>query len=495
MTVQVKPIETKTTTAATEPTFTPLRWIGIRHCVKRTAQNEARPTQVYIFENDTALTYEMEDEEAELGFALGCFPTSWRPVTAGEDISGFKPHHVKWKKADKKGDAPLPDKVPASYDGLKASDLVATIMGGSGDYFIFALARKGKKIGAQVIRIPPIRLKAERGESGEKDDDSMLLAQLAQTKPELFYPVNVREGEMILIRINQQARADAMKARIACEQRLYQRSIGEIFCSPDGGFPEGSVEDFVKERKASDATLAALIKEENRQIKKLETALNAFVVYQKILKPIEGMGPAIAGRLLACIQDVRRFGTVEKFKHFCGVHVQADGTFPRSRVGQGRSWNNEARGALYNFWDQMNRRPNSEWGERLTLRKQREREKHPYAVLQTEHGDFELIPGKFKEKAVASLTDEERGWAPGELKGKKAWVIETINGSTIVVSGGTRKFTDGHIHKRARWAVLQEFVEWLYKEWWALETKLAAEEKSAGGSATTPPEILPPNMP
>jgi hypothetical protein len=61
-----------------------VRVIGIRHRVKKTAEGEARPTQVVILENGEPKTLELETETDELDFVLGRFPTSFRKVYGSE---------------------------------------------------------------------------------------------------------------------------------------------------------------------------------------------------------------------------------------------------------------------------------------------------------------------------------------------------------------------------------------------------------------------------
>ena len=74
------------------------RIIGIRHRIKKTAEGEARPTQVCILKDGKTINLELATETDELDFVLGRFPTSFRKVEKSEDISSFSSHHVMWKK-------------------------------------------------------------------------------------------------------------------------------------------------------------------------------------------------------------------------------------------------------------------------------------------------------------------------------------------------------------------------------------------------------------
>ncbi len=371
------------------------RYLGIRHRIKQTKEGDAHPTEVCISVEGEERRLNLEDEQDELDFLLG------------------------------KG------------EGLKAGDVVGMMLGGSGDYFSYALARRGEEIGAEVHRIPPFLLKAKRG-SDDMTNDAPLLAGLVEREPSLFYPVYLRERSQIGVRELLNVRLDAMKARIACEQRLRQRLIGEIFCNPEGRYPEGSLEKIFDERKANDRILIALEEEEGFSEKKLTKAVEQLAIYKALRSEVTGLGPMIATRLICAIQDIRRFSTAAKLKAFCSVHVLKDGRFARSRTGENCNWHPGARQALYLLADQFNRqaKAGTKWGDYLILCKKRLRERHPVKE-QVE----KLVKGKMK----------------------KVWI-----------------YTDGHIHKMGIWRCLTRFVEWLFMAWWKLERETeAVEQKKA----------------
>ena len=398
---------------------------GIIPRVKKTAEEEARPTKVAWFDKTDEANpafrplIALEDERDELDFVLGLFPLRMRPVQEGESLSGFLSHHV---EKDEQG---TPVKVPAVYDGLKEKDVIVLSLGGLGDNLSFALSRQAEKVGALVLRCPPSQLKAFRETKGyDKKADQTTLVELLQTKPEVFYPVFVRERRVTYMRECLRSRTDAMKARIACEQRLRQRVIGQIFCNEEGKFPEGEIEKQFDLVKASDKILEALKVEEHDSNKALEKACRAVEVYRELFEPIKGVGPAIASRLISAIQDIRRFDTKWKLRKFCGTFCLPDGRFPRWRKGEGSGWNPDARQALFLLGDQFNRRPDSEWGAKLLENKVYYRTRHP-----------EEIP-----------------------------------------IGGKKKYTKAHIHRMALWKTLGEFVEWLFAAWWKLEGVEATPE-------------------
>lgn len=396
------------------------RYIGFRHRIKQTKAGEAHPTQLCI---DGRLV-ELDDEDDELDFLLERLPTKWRAVEEGEDLSKFPEHHV---ERDTEG---KPKRVPEAYEGLKKGDIVGAVLGGSGDYFSYALANHGESIGAEVYRIAPFMLKQKRGHD-DRTNDAPLLASLVEKERSLFYKVYLRERDLIAVRELLKVRIDAMKARIACEQRLGQRLIGEIFCNPEGKYPQGSIEKIAKDRKANDRILLALETEEELAEKQLTKAVEKLDIYHQLRKDVKGLGPLIATRLICAVQDIRRFETAPKLKAFCGVHVLKDGRFPRRRNDSTANWAPDARQSLYLLADQFNRqaKAGTKWGDYLILCKKRLREKHPEKV-QVE----KLVDGKMK----------------------KVWM-----------------YTDGHIHKMGIWRCLTRFVEWMFKEWWRIEREAA----------------------
>jgi hypothetical protein len=416
-----------------------LRFVGIRHRVKQTAACEARPTQLAVLDASTleVRLIDLADEDAELDFAFGILPVKYRAVEANEDLTQFNPRHVQYKALKKGKEVPtgtpehhirkvdgitqIASKVPEAYDGLKSGDAVAMVLGGSGNYLAYVLSRRGEEIGASIHRIPGYELKKARGGESDdrsKDGDATLLAEPLASKPELFHEVTAQDRAMITVTRQFMLRMDAMKAKVACQQRLRQRSIGVAFCSPEGIYPEGGVTKQFEELIANDVIYAALSKEEKRLVREMESGLEQIPLYTQVLSTVTGVGPAIAARLVVSIGDIRRFATRHKLKKFCGVHVLSDGTFARRRVGVLCNWNTEARQALYLVGDQFNRRPGSYWGQKLIENKRRYREKHP-------------VPVEFSK---------------GE--GKKS----------------VMRYTDGHIHKMAIWRTLSQFVCWLFSQ-------------------------------
>ncbi len=445
------------------------RIIGIRHRRKKTREGEARPTMVAIkSESGEIVCRELEDDTAELDFLMDRLPVEWRPVEPDEDISVFQPHHCKCRKvkkdedvsnlnlqhlrrgSDKKG-MPIVElviKAPVAFDGLQHGDKVVMVLGGSGDRFAAALSRKGEDIDATVFRIPPSFLASNRN-GGDKENDHLLLVQLLESQPNLFYQARRRDRDLIRVKGALSARQEALKQRVACEQRILQSLVGKIFLNEEGCFPEGVIEDQYDSAKANDRILQALVQEEERRNKELTKAVESVEVWKRIFANVEGVGHRLAAGIIAPIGDIRRFiasNGAARLKKFCGVHVMDDGRFPRRREKEPANWSPQARQALYLLSDQFNRRPDSFWGKKLLQYKLALREKHPEPM------EVEIM---VSDGGMIKLHSGKEVFVPPVFKKVK-------------------RFTDGHIHKMALWRTVTRFVEWLYKGWVAIENEKSA---------------------
>ncbi|OGY45798.1 MAG: hypothetical protein A3J65_02700 [Candidatus Buchananbacteria bacterium RIFCSPHIGHO2_02_FULL_45_11b] len=418
------------------------RIIGIAHRVKKTADNEARPTLVCILDRGKQKICQLETETDELDFLLGRFPVKFRDVEPSEDLSAFRPHQVKWKPVNLKAEgaeeklAQTPDsqkrqagkkwfmaaKAPVEFDGLKSGDTVSMCLG-AGNYFVYALARHGQDIGARVFRVAPKRLKENRLDDN-KDNDHVLLAELYAGQPLIFQPALPPDLSLIAISNKYATRMDAQKDRIAHEQRLWQRVRDGVFLNPEGEYPEGTIEDMIVDAKANSRALGLLQEIEDECNADLEKEVSRHPLYQRVFKGIIGFGIRIAAPVIAFVGRIDRFSKASSFKQFCAVAPNSAGEFQRQRRGEVMAGRPDIRQALWLFAEQANRRPDSEWGQVLLAEKARLRAKHPEAVI-VERPDPKK-PGKTKK---------------------------------------VKLYTDGHIHNMARWHMLGKFCEQLFKDW------------------------------
>lgn len=432
------------------------RWIGIRPRIKGLGNedNPPRPTEVCIITGDgTRHNVELKTEQGELDFILGHFPTGWRDVSVDEDISSVPKHLVIHDDAEeaKRKDRPLkPDQIPSGYIGLQTGDLVGMSLGGLGDLMAYSISRNGENGGFAVKRLPPYKLKEEREKRKlEKGDDADLLAVLIQESPEIFRDLAKRDRAIVKLRETERLRKFVQGDRKACAMRVRSAVMGSIFCSEEGGYPEGGLEKVFELALANDPVLVALEEKEGRLNKQLKSACEDLPIYRAIKPLITGAGPSILGSIFASIQDIGLFDTPGKMKAFCGLHVLQDGSFPRKRVGVKCNWNPGSRQAFFLLGDQFNRRPGSFWGSRLIANKSEYKVKHPHPILVASDGkEYPLIDGQFRKK-------------------NGQYTITTAIGDIVV--SGKQKWFNGHLHKMAIWKTLGEFAEWLYWKWRTLE--------------------------
>jgi len=524
------------------------RSIGIRHRVKKTSRGEARPTQVAVVEGRKIRTYNLEDETAELDFIRGYFPTKHRKPEADEDVGKF-PRHQLNLRALKKGEADgLPpnllvmgegkDKkkfflvtgVPAEWDGIMAGDVVAMSLGGSGDYLAFAISRRGDAIGSEIWRIPPSQLKSERSESDDdsKDKDAELMARLVETKRELFRPVTPRDRDGLLLRINYRSFEESLKARIATEQRLYQRLIGEVFCSEDGLYPEGGVEAAYREAKANDKILLGQVAEEKAREAKMLAALGRLDAFRKVLEPVEGVGTRIAARILAGIGDVNRFVVKPYLEEIERLRQEATDWADIGKVTE-TAYVRRDREARREFYERIRKEKledgKTDDAEALTnalaaldlIRKLKRkaddrsvsRFKHYCGVHVRSGGKYGIVPAncQFPKNESGEVSDwcgtarqafwliasdqcnkrPDSEWGQYRRRMKEGFrerhpepiAVQLLDkdGKPKLHKKGKRKgepivenwYTDGHIYRMAVWRTATRFAEWLFRELMKLE--------------------------
>ena len=435
----------------TSPAPAGSRVVGIQHRVKATADGQARPTIVHIrLPDGSSDEYPLDTVEHELDWLYGRFPRAWRKAVPGEDLTAFAEWHV---QRDLKTKEPV--KVPASYDGFREGDLVGMVLGGSGDYFAFALAKRAELIGAAVRRIAPFKLDEARG-AGKKDDDAALFALLAAEKPDLFEEAKPLGLAVSRLRVSVRLWLDSMQARIAAGNRFDSAYVGRFFLDV-GEMPlVQSLTKLADEAKAKDPGLVALEREEAQKLRQVQKDLGLCQIWTDLFDPIEGVGPSIGARIISGVITVTRFGTAPKFRKYCGAHCLDDGSFARRKNGVVANWSGEIRQALWLLGDQFNRRPQSVWGTRLLENKGMYQRKHPFPVLRTKDGTtYELDPARTE-------------------KVKSGWKVPAEGGETVV--SGKLSYQPAHILKMALWRTITEFVDWLYDAWWAIEEGKKAPE-------------------
>jgi len=437
------------------------RYIGIRHRVKRTAEGEAKPTQVCVIVDGESTMYDLATETDELDWMLGRFPRSWRLAVKNQDemlieeLKQSRQHHLNWKKIRKNQDqeeleatnfvekvarAMCVLEIPDKVEGFEAGDQVCMTLGGSGDRFAFALSRRAEELGAgtKVMRVKPAVFKDVRERlQRNKDNDAGLLAEMHQHTNDL-YLTERRDRDLIKLVEVWRNRIEAMKARIGSEQRLRSHLIGKIFCSEEGKYPEGAIEVQYEYQRSNDKVVSALEEEEKQREREVVKVLNGLDVYNELFKPVKGLGHLISARIIVAVGDIRRFATAAKLKAFIGAHVKRGGMygepiprlqFPRKRSGEVANWQSDGRQAIYLLVDQFNRNPDSPWGLKLREYKVKFREKHgqkePVKVRAGLVDAYRAVEQWFLE---AGLEDSVMGYREiGSYETFKQWVDDGMH--------------------------------------------------------------------
>ncbi len=420
------------------------RIIGIRHQEKGTVAGEMRPTQFFILEDDGASsTLEFEDVLGELNWLVGKYALGFREVTdrtedlsmhagsikfgpcaEGENLSGFHPSQL----LKEKGKVKVARKVPSLYDGVRPDDIYVAMMGGSGHQLVAGLSARLEKLGGSgaAYHVPPNRIADRYGKDRDKDNDAFLVIGFFKSNPELFYKVLVQDRLIANVKSCWANRKAAQFARIAHGLRLRKVALLKAYAEPEAYAGAGLEVETLK-FIAGDIDTKDLESDESAATTALKNAVEATEVWTKIFDPLEGVGPAIAGGIIAAIGDIRRFKTPWQLAKFCGVACVtkdvkgsplARATIQRRRSGEFSGWNNDARKCLWNFADQCNRRPSSVWGQHLLAIKAKTLELHPEPVEET------------------------------SSTGKKI-----------------KRYTKGHIHKMAIWRLQTDFICVIWRQW------------------------------
>jgi hypothetical protein len=495
------------------------RHIGIRHRIKKTVDGEARPTQLFILETDASL--ELEDDNAELDWVRGTFPVSFRKIRGDDDLLSFNPRHIKWRtvrkdqnvsdvdpsrlrRRAKDGKLEMAHQVPTTFDGLKQGDVYGMSLGGSGDRLAFALSRVGESKGAVVKRLPPVTLKASRGEA-DKDEDSKLIAKLVSEEAGLFHAVTANTRRTIQVRERHSLRIDTMKARIACGQRLRQRFIGQVFCQ-DGEFEELDIEAQFEALKANDLIFQTLVDEEKQRLCELLQAIKQTAVWQEIFEPFPGIAEALAGRLISAIGSFERFMVEPDQEEIDRLYRESVRCEREAGVEELRAFVHEGSNHFQTLqrmcsWCQGNGRPRQAAllevaieAHRMRSRARNHAKKQTRAKLKSFCGVAVNTDGRFMRRRSGEVAN----WHPdcrqalyllGEQFNRQGdrthWGCKLreykeklrAKHPEVIEVDGKKRYTNGHIHKMATWRTLTKFVEWLADEWSDLIRRQSIQEQ------------------
>lgn len=246
---------------------------------------------------------------------------------------------------------------------LTQDDCVWLEMGGGADNFCLAAIRKGVKI----KRIPTYKIKQMTEAFNEK---CFVIATTAKNNPDWFYEIGQREANLLKLLVLHRARLMIMERMrkpmhlrmqnvlqdvelllpddlVGAEaKRDYainfalskfikrQEQIDKLLSDIESRADEKSLESIAKIRKLFASTEKGMkenpifyeAKEAEEFIyKEIEKLLPSFEIYGQFMEPIRGIGPRIAGGLIAEIGDIRRFKSPAALCQYCGYGFWQNG--------------------------------------------------------------------------------------------------------------------------------------------------------------------------
>jgi len=194
-------------------------------------------------------------------------------------------------------------------------------------------AKKFLDVGAKVLRCKPndTAKAREQVQKNHKPDfektdenDVRVIWALSKTRPELFRPFRLPS----VLSCAYATFKDFQEVRIRTNNRLFIEEdnpvLGEFFKTFE--------------------------KAEKQLLKAVETKLKEEPIYNEWLLKIKGIGPAIAGGLVALIGDIERFNTVSALWAYSGYGVY-DGKVQKKTKGQPNNWAGKIRSLMYNVVD------------------------------------------------------------------------------------------------------------------------------------------------
>ena len=229
---------------------------------------------------------------------------------------------------------PLTRRLPKSSDeldewitSLSTADEIRTPFGCGGDKLVY----RAMQAGATIRCCLPKRVKDCDG------DEAFFqrLVALPDADWRLMRPIDARRLRIkILASVRLSIQTD--RIRLSNRYKQYVQDLDLVESSPVGRAFETWADVTRGMHKAVKAT-------EFEATKAVTQALKGDPVYEELLKPVRGIGPAVSGYLIGAILRADRFPTVQSLWHYAGLHVVIDdagvGKAPARRRGQTQTWN------------------------------------------------------------------------------------------------------------------------------------------------------------
>lgn len=215
---------------------------------------------------------------------------------------------------------------------------------GGGDSFKLLARRRGHK----VFTLPGIRTKEYREDlklPKTDENDAIAMKLLIKKYPEDFYEFKELDETTARITIIFKERADTEKVMVATKLRLFALKNRLELVNLNG------YEEVAMEKK--EAIVQALEEDFELQTKLLQIEVGKHPVWKEYLKGIKGVGPAVAGGLIAGIKRASRFDDKYALRKYAGM-VTKKGN---------QKFNHQLKRALFHFSEEIIRQNTPIWRE------------------------------------------------------------------------------------------------------------------------------------
>lgn len=307
-------------------------------------------------------------------------------------------------------------------------------MGGRGD----ALFSAALKQGFPVYRVPVARLQEAAGLTRQSTPDERVAAIVGTwtSQPDAFYPITELNETVLILRELTRVRNKIQGVYRKPAQLQYQAAFRDLqLLLPEDAMRVNLRRTFAEPSLVSGAK--ADEKELEAQIKQLIKPLpiwQAISSRDGLLPRVKGIGPVLGATIIGEIGDIRRFPSSSHLRAYARYHVDGEGSFPRKRRGQVANWNDYLGQAVWQWANSQLLKAPPQDGE--------------FAPF---HGAFWLF---YYEEQVRHPQVEEFTNAQGRTR---------------------KRYTNGHIKKRAERKVGSALLEYIFDLWTAIEAGRAPE--------------------
>jgi len=211
-------------------------------------------------------------------------------------------------------------------------------------------------------------------------------------------------------------------------------------------------------KREADVSSVPLNRMEEDIKRHIQSLINEWPVWFNWLKDVSGVGPIIAGGLLAYV-DINICSKVSQLWHYAGQHV-VDGEIPRLKKGVKRSWNRRLQTIMWNFSESIVK---SGKGYRALYDERKEHEvRNRFLTVELDNSRSEddlagFVAGHHLNENVG---EKKQGYYISN-KAAALSILRAKNGSSKLLL--ERK--QAHINNRAKRHVRKVFLAHVYKFW------------------------------